>query len=85
MPGRAGKGGTESPFSACSDDGVAIAAKVEDRSFRTILPAVELFFGGLAIDVGDPGIANVENSRSECVGVVRVRPKSRVPKSRARV
>jgi L-asparaginase II len=80
-----GKGGAEGLFCACSGDGLTIALKVEDGSFRAILPALAWFLDGLGIDTGDLGIVKVENSRGDCVGVVRIRPKSRVPKSRSRV
>jgi len=85
LPDWIGKGGAEGLYCARSDAGLAVALKVEDGAYRAILPALGWFLRGLGLDTGDLGIANVENSRGERVGVVRIRPKSRVPKSRSRV
>jgi L-asparaginase II len=85
LPGWVAKGGAEGLFCACSTDGLAIAAKVEDGSFRAILPAVAALLGELGIDVGELAVVRLENSRGEHVGVVRKRSRSRVPKSRSRV
>jgi L-asparaginase II len=85
LPDWIGKGGAEGLFCASSGVGLAVALKVEDGAYRAILPAFAGFLGELGFDTGDLGIANVENSRGERVGVVRIRPRSRVPKSRSRV
>jgi L-asparaginase II len=85
LPEWFGKGGAEGLYCARSASGLVIAMKVEDGAYRAILPALAWFLGGLGLDTGDLGIVNVENSRGECVGVVRIRSKSRVPKSRSRV
>jgi len=82
LPGWAAKGGAEGLFCACSSDGLAIALKVVDGAYRAILPAVESFLARLGIDADGLGIVPLENSRGERVGMVSVRPKSRVPKGR---
>ena len=81
LPGWTAKGGAEGLFCACSDDGLGIAVKVEDGSFRAIRPAVATFLLELGVDPGELGIVTVENSRCEPVGTVRTRLRSRVPKS----
>jgi len=73
LPGWVAKGGAEGLFCAGSADGLAIVAKVEDGSFRAILPAVAHVLQSLRIDTGDLGVVPVENSHRECVGVVRIR------------
>jgi L-asparaginase II len=73
LPGWVAKGGAEGLFCAGSADGLAIVAKVEDGSFRAILPAVAHVLQSLRIDTGDLGVVPVENSHGECVGVVRIR------------
>ncbi len=85
VEGWAGKGGAEGLFCAGSADGLGVALKVEDGSFRAIRPALAAFLARLGIDTGEVGIVPVENSRGETVGVVRTRPESRVPKSQSRV
>jgi L-asparaginase II len=80
LPGWTAKGGAEGLFCACSDDGLGIALKVEDGSFRAIRPAVATFLQQLGTETGELGIVTVENSRGEPVGVVQTRLESRVPK-----
>jgi L-asparaginase II len=82
LPGWVGKGGAEGLYCARSSDGLAIAVKAEDGAYRAILPAVESFLARLGIDADGLGIVPLENSRGERVGMVSVRPKSRVPKGR---
>jgi len=79
LPGWVAKGGAEGLFCACSEDGLAIAIKVEDGSFRAILPALGAFLESLGIETGELGVVPVENSHGECVGAVKIGPKSRVP------
>jgi L-asparaginase II len=78
--GWAAKGGAEGLFCAGSPDGLGIALKVEDGAFRAIRPALAAFLERLGLEPGELGIATVENSHKEPVGVVRTRQKSRVPK-----
>ncbi len=84
-PGWVGKGGAEGLFCACDDAGLALALKVEDGSFRAILPALSLFLELLGLAPLDPAVVTVENSRGEPVGVVRTRSHEHVPEGRARV
>jgi len=74
LDGWVGKGGAEGLLCACSADGLAIALKVEDGSFRAILPALAAFLDSLGIETGDLGVVPVENSRGERVGAVKIRP-----------
>jgi L-asparaginase II len=72
LDGWAAKGGAEGLFCACSPDGLGIALKVEDGSFRAILPAVAAFLGGLGVEAGALGQVPVTNAHGEVVGAVRV-------------
>jgi L-asparaginase II len=85
LPDWTGKGGAEGLYCARSDAGLMVAVKVEDGAYRAILPALAWFLEGLGIDTGGLGIVSVENSRGDRVGMVKIRSKSRVPKSRSRV
>jgi len=78
----AGKGGAEGLFCAWSVGGQAVVLKVEDGSYRPILPALASFLGSLGIETGELGVVPVENSHGERVGEVKIRPKSRVPNGR---
>jgi L-asparaginase II len=49
---------------------MGIALKVEDGSFRAILPALAAFLGRLGIETGDLGDVSLENSRGEVVGAL---------------
>jgi L-asparaginase II len=82
LPGWVAKGGAEGLFCACSEDGLAIVLKVEDGSFRAILPALAAFLESLGVETGDLGVVPVENSHGERVGAVKIRPTSRVPNGR---
>jgi L-asparaginase II len=73
VPGWVGKGGAEALFCARSDDGLAIALKVTDGSYRGILPALAWFLSRQGIEVGDLCVSTLENSRGEHVGAVRIR------------
>ena len=72
LDGWAAKGGAEGLFCACSPDGLGIALKVDDGSFRAILPALAGFLGGLGIETGELGHVPVTNSHGEVVGEVRI-------------
>jgi L-asparaginase II len=74
LDGWVAKGGAEGVFCAASGDGLGIALKVEDGSFRAILPALAALLGRLGLDVGDLGVVMVENSRGEIVGSLRCDP-----------
>jgi L-asparaginase II len=85
LPGWFAKGGAEGLFCACDDSGLAVALKVEDGSFRAILPALATFLRQLGIETGELGVVTVENSRGETVGAIRSGASRRVPKSGSRV
>jgi L-asparaginase len=82
LPDWAGKGGAEGLFCAWSSDGRAVVLKVEDGSYRPILPALAGFLTVLGVPTGELGVVPVENSHGERVGEVKIRPKSRVPNGR---
>ena len=85
LDGWVAKGGAEGLFCACSDDGLAVALKVGDGSFRAIRPALAGFLSRLGVETGDLGFVTVENSHGETVGEISVCPESRVPRGRSRV
>lgn len=73
LDGWVAKGGAEGLMCASSPDGLGIALKVEDGSFRAIRPAFDRLLGllGIAADgIADPVL---RNSRGEEVGVLRAR------------
>jgi L-asparaginase II len=70
----AGKGGAEGLFCAWSLDGRAVVLKVEDGSYRAILPALAAFLALLGVEAGELGVVPVENSHGERVGEVKIRP-----------
>jgi L-asparaginase II len=72
VPGWVAKGGAEGLFCAASPDGLGLALKVADGAFRAIQPAVARVLSVLGIDPGNLRRNEVENSRGETVGVLRV-------------
>lgn len=74
LPGWVAKGGAEGLLCACSPDGPAVVLKVEDGSFRAILPALAAFLSSLGLETGELGVVPVENSHGERVGEVKIRP-----------
>jgi L-asparaginase II len=73
LDGWIAKGGAEGLFCASAPDGLGLALKVEDGSFRAIRPALELVLGLLGLSgegISDP---LVRNSRGEVVGVLQAR------------
>ena len=73
LPGWVAKGGAEGLFCAVSPDGVGVALKVEDGTFRAILPALAAFLARLGVETEALGPAPLENSRGEVVGALEVR------------
>jgi L-asparaginase II len=71
LPGWIAKGGAEGLLCAASDDGLGIALKAEDGSWRPLRPALAIFLERLALEPGDLGHMSVTNSRGEVVGEVR--------------
>ena len=72
LPGWIAKGGAEGLLCASSDDGLGVAVKTEDGSWRPLRTASAAFLGRLGIEMGDFGEVAVTNSRGEVVGQVRV-------------
>jgi L-asparaginase II len=72
VDGWSAKGGAEGLFCACSADGLGLALKVEDGSFRAIVPALGEILRRLDVDPGGLGRVAVESSRGERVGMVAV-------------
>ncbi|MFN8223336.1 MAG: asparaginase [Gaiellales bacterium] len=68
LAGWIAKGGAEGLFCAATPDGLALALKVEDGSFRAIVPAVAVFLRRLGIDPGRLGPTPVVNSHGAAVG-----------------
>ena len=69
VPGWVAKGGAEGLLCACSPDGLAVALKVEDGSFRAILPALASFLASLGVETGDLGVRPCrEQPRRTCRG-----------------
>jgi L-asparaginase II len=72
LDGWVAKGGAEGLFCAASGDGLGIALKVSDGSFRAIQPALAHLVSLLGLDASALAMVDVENSLGERVGVVRV-------------
>jgi L-asparaginase II len=68
LPGWTAKGGAEGLLCAVSPDGVGIALKAEDGSWRALRPAVAELLRRLGRDPGGVGVVSLENSRHEVVG-----------------
>jgi L-asparaginase II len=67
------KGGAEGLLCAVSGDGLGIALKVEDGSTRAVRSGLGAFLSRLGHETADLGVVEVENSRGEVVGELRVR------------
>jgi L-asparaginase len=72
LDGWVAKGGAEGLFCAASADGLGLALKVVDGSFRAIQPAVAHVLTRLGFDPGALGRNEVRNSHGEQVGELRV-------------
>jgi L-asparaginase len=72
LPGWIAKGGAEGLLCASSDDGLGIAVKTEDGSWRPLRTAAAAFLGRLGVEADDFGQVPVTNSRGEVVGRLRV-------------
>ena len=73
LPGWVAKGGAEGLFCAVSPEGLGIALKVVDGSFRAILPALADFLRRLGVETGDLGVVPISNSHGTVVGALEVR------------
>lgn len=70
LPSWIAKGGAEGLLCAASDDGLGIALKAEDGSWRPLRTAAAAFLGRLGLATGELGEVSVKNSRGEVVGEV---------------
>jgi L-asparaginase II len=68
LPGWTAKGGAEGLLCVVSPDGVGIALKAEDGSWRALLPAAAELLRRLGHDPGELGVVSLENSLGEIVG-----------------
>jgi L-asparaginase II len=69
LPGWIAKGGAEGLLCAAGD-GVGVALKSEDGSYRPLAPAAQEFLGGLGHDLADLAVIPIENSLGEGVGEI---------------
>jgi L-asparaginase II len=74
LDGWIAKGGAEGLMCAASPDGLGVAVKVADGSYRALLPVLVEVLGRLGVDVAGLPIPDVRNSRGEAVGAVRLAP-----------
>jgi L-asparaginase II len=74
LDGWVAKGGAEGLFCAASDDGLAVALKVVDGSFRAIQPALAHALALLGLEAGELFRNEITNARGETVGELRVVP-----------
>jgi L-asparaginase len=75
LEGWIAKGGAEGLFCAASDNGVGLALKVVDGSFRAIQPALAHLLPLLGLEAGELAGDEVLNSLGERVGTLRVLPR----------
>jgi L-asparaginase II len=69
LPGWVAKGGAEALFCAAGPDGLGIALKTQDGSYRALRPAIAAFLGRLGHELdGQFKRVPVRNSRGETVG-----------------
>ena len=74
LPGWVAKGGAEGLFCAAAENGLGVALKSQDGSFRALRPALAAFFERLGLEL-DEGFARVpvQNSLGEEVGELSTR------------
>ena len=70
LPGWIAKGGAEGLLCAASAEGLGVALKAEDGSWRPLRSAAAAFLGLLGLETGELGEVEVRNSRGETVGKV---------------
>jgi L-asparaginase len=70
LPGWIAKGGAEGLLCAASADGVGIALKAEDGSWRPLRTAAAAFLERLGFETGELAEMPVKNSRGEVVGEI---------------
>jgi L-asparaginase II len=72
LPGWIAKGGAEGLFCAAGPDGLGVALKSQDGSYRALRPAIASFFGRLGHELDGFNRVAVRNSRGEDVGELAV-------------
>jgi len=72
LEGFAAKGGAEGLLCAAGPDGVGVALKCEDGSYRPLRPAAAAFLGELGFGLGSYGETVIRNNRGEPVGDVTI-------------
>jgi L-asparaginase II len=72
VPGWVAKGGAEGLLCATREDGLAVALKVVDGSWRPQRVALAAFLARLGIETGALANDDVTNSRGEVVGELRI-------------
>jgi L-asparaginase II len=72
LDGWIAKGGAEGLLCAASAEGLGLALKVVDGSFRALAPAVVHVLARLGVDASGLGGDMLRNSRGETVGALRV-------------
>jgi L-asparaginase II len=74
LPGWVAKGGAEGLFCASGPDGLGVALKAQDGSYRALRPAIGSFFAQLGHELGAFAHVPIQNSRGEAVGEVALAP-----------
>jgi L-asparaginase II len=72
LEGFCAKGGAEGLLCAAGPDGLGVALKCEDGSYRPTRPAAAAFLSELGFDLGSYGSVVVHNSRGEAVGELTI-------------
>ena len=74
LDGWVAKGGAEGLMCAASPDGLGLAIKVTDGSFRAIVPVLVEALERLGVDASAIPLPDVSNSHGEVVGTLRIVP-----------
>ena len=74
LDGWVAKGGAEGLMCAASPDGLGLAIKVTDGSFRAIVPVLVDALERLGVDASAIPVPDVSNSHGEVVGTLRIVP-----------
>jgi L-asparaginase II len=74
LDGWVAKGGAEGLMCAASPDGLGLAIKVTDGSFRALVPVLVDVLERLGVDVSVIPLPDVSNSHGEVVGTLRIVP-----------
>ena len=74
LDGWVAKGGAEGLMCAASPDGLGLAVKVTDGSFRAIVPVLVDVLERLGVDASAIPLPHVSNSHGEVVGTLRIVP-----------